>query len=171
MVRAMKNIQYAEPARPISLTTLELSRTVANTHPDTILAVGSTIRHPRCLARPSAAWRPPSVRLPGTAHLPELRATLSRQRVGNRVKARVRGYGESRTPAYVVVLRFSDPTGAPVSSLLAEAWMRALVFDSDIEAIHQLANQNAPTFTWLVDGHYRPVHSPASLFEGLDAAA
>lgn len=167
----MKNIRYDIATLNAGTSPQQLSTVLAHTHPDTVLNIGSIIRHPRSLARPSAAWRPPSTRLPGTTQVPELHATIIRHRVGNKVKARVRRYGESRIPSYVVILRISDPTGAPVSAQVAEAWMRALVLEDDIEAIHQLTNTTAPTFTWLVDGHYRPVHSPASLFEGLDAAA
>ena len=130
--------------------------------PDTLAAVASIMRHPRSLARPLATWRPPSITLPGTDPLV---LTLSRMRVGDAVRDRVQRSGETRTPAYLITVRITDPSGHRVPRATAEAWVRALVACGQINAVHHLTDEAAPTFCWLVDGHFTPVISPASLFQ------
>lgn len=91
--------------------------------------------------------------------------------MGERAKARVLGYGEKRVPSYLVTVRITDPTGRPVAPSLAEAWVRALVPEELVSAVHEISSSSAATFVWLVDSTYTPVHSPLSLFEGFSQAA
>ncbi|WIM69458.1 hypothetical protein [Corynebacterium suedekumii] len=137
----------------------------------TLADVASIMHHPRSLARPMPNWRPPSKRLPGVLGAGPLTAAVTRHRVGEQVKARIRGYGEDRQPAYLVTVRVTDPAGGPVDPDLAEGWVRALVDDAVVDAVHEVTVGHAPTFVWLVDSHYQPVHSPASLFTGFAQAA
>ena len=95
---------------------------------------------------------------------------LTRHRVSERVKARVHGFGEEREPAYLLTVRITDSRG-PVDPVRAEGWVRALVENSLIDAVHEVPSGRAATFVWLVDAAYHPVHSPASLFAGFSAAA
>lgn len=132
----------------------------------TIRDLHSILHHPRSLARSSANWRPPGKALPGGP----LTMTLTRHRVGERAKARVLGFGESGTPAYLITVRITDQRGA-VDPVAAEGWVRALVDDSLIDAVHEVPSGNAATFVWLVDARFTPLHSPASLFTGHPQAA
>ncbi|WP_156227590.1 hypothetical protein [Corynebacterium comes] len=136
----------------------------------TLRDLHSMIHHPRSLARPQANWRPPSKALPGGS----LTMTLTRHRVGERVKARVLGFasgsGEDRAPAYLITVRITDQHGA-VDPVTAEGWVRALIDDALIDAVHEVSSGHAATFVWLVDAHFVPVHSPASLFFGFSQAA
>ena len=138
------------------------------TFPEITATVNSMMRHPRSLARPVPTWRPPSTRLPGDE---PLTLTLSRMRVGDAVREIVRGTGETRAPAYLVTVRITAPSGRRVPRTAAEAWVRALLADDHITAVHQLTDEPAPTFCWLVDAHFTPVRSPASLFQQPSAAA
>ena len=131
----------------------------------TLSDIHSILHHPRSLARPVATWRPPSKQLPDG-----LTITLTRHRVGERVKARVLGFGEEREPAYLLTVRITDPRGA-VDPVRAEGWVRALVENSLVDAVHEVPSGRAATFVWLSDAAYRPVHSPAALFAGFSAAA
>ena len=73
-------------------------------------------------------------------------------------------------PAYLIELRITDPSGLPVDRRVAEAWVRALVPDEAIEAVHELPATRAANYVWLVDGQFNPIESPSSMFEGLVAA-
>lgn len=159
--RPRGNRQTSEPVTPDYLRAR---------HPELLEALGSILRHPRSLARPLSSWRPPTKTLPPTPGGPELTVALSRHRVGPRVKARIRGWGEKRTPAYLVSARITEPTGAAPSQQVAEAWIRALVGDGVDEAVHEIASRTAITYVWVTDAAYRPISSPASLFAGLFAA-
>lgn len=136
----------------------------------TLRDLRSVLHHPRSLARPQADWRPPGKALPGGS----LTMTLTRHRVGERARARVIGFvsgsGDERRPAYLVTVRVTDARGA-VDPVAAEGWVRALVDDSLIDAVHEVPSGNAATFVWLVDAHFVPVHSPASLFADFAQAA
>ena len=132
---------------------------------DTLRDIHSILHHPRSLARPTATWRPPGKTLPDG-----LRVTVTRHRVGERVKARVLGFGEDREPAYLVTLRITDARGA-VDPVRAEGWVRALVENALVDAVHEIFSGSAATYVWLVDAAHHPVHSPASLFAGFSAAA
>jgi len=132
----------------------------------TIRDLHSIIHHPRSLARPTANWRPPGKALPGGS----LTMALTRHRVGERAKARVLGFGEPREPAYLITVRITDQRG-PVDPVAAEGWVRALVDEALIDAVHEVPSGNAATFVWLVDGRFVPLHSPASLFAGFAQAA
>lgn len=160
---------------PSTLSTGELTADILYHHHETLRSIESIIRHPRSLARPTPQWRPPSKVLPpveiyGGEALP-LTLTITRHRVGERAKARVLGYGEKRVPSYLVTVRITDPTGHPVAPSLAEAWVRALVPEELVSAVHEISSSSAATFVWLVDSTYTPVHSPLSLFEGFSQAA
>lgn len=138
-------------------------------------SITSILRHPRSLARPLASWRPPQIKLPALPnqehHVPGLSLVITRHRVGPRAKARLRGFGEHRDPAYLVTFRFTDPKGAEVDPQLAEAWVRALTREACKGSIHEISNQPTPTYRWLVDGHYVPLSAPASLFAETTKAA
>ncbi|APT93738.1 hypothetical protein CPHO_07770 [Corynebacterium phocae] len=135
-------------------------------HRRILATLDTAVRHPRSLARPGGAWRPPKQMLSKT-----LCATVTRYRVGPVVRARIRGFGQTRVPTYLVSLRITDTRGHVVEQATAESWVRALFREKDIRAVHQLTEETAATFVWLVDHHFQPVLSPASLFEDFYAAA
>lgn len=139
-------------------------------HTETLANLTTMIHHPRSLSRPHAAWRPPSLRLPRVAGHPPLTVSVARHRVGPRARARILGYGQDRTPVYLVSLRVTDPLGGHVDTRLSEGWIRALLGDSAAGAVHELRG-SATTYVWLVDSGYRPVPSPASLFADFSDAA
>lgn len=150
-----------------------LASRIVERHPEALGQMSMMLRHPRSLSRPSASWRPPSLKLPRIAGFPSLRASVTRMRVGPRAQARVLGYGQTRTPAFLLTVRITDPLGSPVSEAVSEAWIRALLGEARIEAVHELdgLDGSSPTFVWLADGSYRPIPSPASLFAGFSDAA
>lgn len=150
--------------------TRELAQQIRNTHASTLDRVEAVIHHPRSLARPNPAWRPPTKELPRVDDRPHLRAAITRRRVGPRAVARVKGYGESHVPAYLIEIRFTDANGVTVDRDAAEAWVRALVPSDMAGAVHEVYSPTGATFVWLVDGQFMPVYSPASMFEGLAAA-
>jgi len=158
----------ATPIRPA--TPLELADVISARHPRTAGTLQSIIRHPRSLARPGAAWRPPSHDLPRLGRDDDLTIAITRRRVGPRARARIKGYGETNVPAYLIELRFTDRSGAPADPTLTEAWVRALVPRDSIAAVHELPAARATSYVWLVDATYAPVLSPSSMFEGLTAA-
>lgn len=142
--------------------------------PVTLADIHSIIHHPRSLARPMASWRPPSKRIElidGNPGRRMLTVALSRHRVGARAKARIRGYANFSDAAYLVTTRITDPSGAPVAPEVAEGWVRAIVSEEHVGAVHELSQRPAPTFVWVVDGHFTPIPSPASLFDGSSEAA
>ncbi|WP_066527614.1 hypothetical protein [Corynebacterium bouchesdurhonense] len=101
---------------------------------------------------------------------PQLSAAVTRRRVGPRARARIRGYGETQVPAYLVELRITDTSGLPADRRYTEAWVRALVPEDAIDAVHELPAARAASYVWLVDGQFNPIASPPSMFEGLSAA-
>lgn len=149
----------------------DVAEKILFTHQGAVDAINSIIRHPRSLARPTGQWRPPKKDLPGVIDWGPLQIALTRHRVGPRAKARVRGYGELREPVYLISARITDPTGVDVPRAIAEGWIRALVDNHLVGAIHEISTGSAPTFVWMVDREYRPVHSPVSLFAGFSEAA
>lgn len=148
----------------------EFAAEISSRHPDTLSSLRSIIHHPRSLARPSAAWRPPVKALPRVAGTEELTVAVTRRRVGPRARARIRGYGEKHVPAYIIELRITDTSGLPADPRLTEAWVRALLPGEDAAAVHELPGARATSYVWLVDASYAPVMSPSSMFEGLSAA-
>lgn len=150
--------------------TRELANQIRANHTEALDRFEAVIHHPRSLARPTPAWRPPTRELPRTGHGPQLKAAVTRRRVGPRAQARVKGYGESHIPAYLIEIRFTDVSGITVDRDLAEAWVRALVPASLAGTVHEVYSPTGTTFVWLVDGTFTPVYSPASMFEGLAAA-
>lgn len=155
----------------VSLSAAEVATHIREHEAETLRAVDSVIHHPRSLARPMADWRPPSKQTPALFGGDPLMLTVTRHRVGPRTRARVRGFGETRDPAYLISVRVTDPRGRRVEPVIAEGWIRALVDESMVDTIHEISDGRTPTYLWLVDGHYRPVHSPASLFSGFAQAA
>lgn len=110
------------------------------------------------------------MKLPGIYRAPQLTLAMSRHRVGPRATARIRGYGETRKPAYLVSVRITNPTGTVTDRDLAETWIRALLPD-DIEGkVHEIDAHKAVTYVWIVDGVFNLLDSPASLFEEIAAA-
>ncbi|MDO5032006.1 hypothetical protein [Corynebacterium sp.] len=142
---------------------------------DCIEAIQGIIRHPRSLARPTSTWRPPLKKLPAVdidgLEPVGLNLTVARHRVGARAQARVLGFGEHRVPSYLITVRITDPAGQPVPPELAEGWVRALVPEHLVSAVHEITSSSASTFVWLVDSSYVPVHSPVSLFADYSQAA
>lgn len=150
--------------------TREIARTIRSNHADALERFEAVIHHPRSLARPNPTWRPPTRELPRVAGGPTLRAAITRRRVGPRAQARIKGFGESHVPAYLIEVRFTDASGYTVNREIAEAWVRALVPTDMISAVHEVYSPTGATFVWLVDGTFTPVYSPASMFEGIAAA-
>lgn len=147
-----------------------LAADITDRHPLALDDLRTIIHHPRSLARPSAAWRPPVKALPALPQGPRLTAAVTRRRVGPRARARLQGWGEKHVPAYLIQVRISDDSGAPVDRSLAEAWIRALVTSEFTASVHSLDAHRASTFVWLTDGAYRPIYSPPSMFDGMTAA-
>lgn len=142
------------------------SRHLAAVFPDSLAEITSLIRHPRSLARPLATWRPPGVPLPALPGQDPLHLTVSRHRVGTAARQVV------PDAAYLITLRITSPDGYLVPANLAEGWVRALLRERDISSVHELSDEPAPTFCWLVDARFTPEPSPARLFEiGADHAA
>ncbi|QPK79947.1 hypothetical protein G7Y31_04445 [Corynebacterium lizhenjunii] len=144
---------------------------IARTQRPTLQSAESILTHPRSLARPVPDWRPPTLRLPAVGEFPSLNLALTRYRVGPRVKARLRGYGEPRVPAFLVVARLSDPQGRTTDGRLTHAWVSCLVQPESSHVVHEITSSSSATFVWLVDRDYTPVASPLSLFEDFSAAA
>lgn len=175
-VSAMKTLPHSR--RPLTFrtetpTTADLAAHISQRHGLVIQKLATMLRHPRSLARPVATWRPVSIALPAVSGHRGLTATLTRHRVGPRAKARIRGYDGEREPAYVISLRITDPAGFAVDTTISDAWISALVGEEHIERIHEVSSgvDGHPTYVWLVDGHFLPVASPASLFAGFSHAA
>lgn len=154
---------------PVS-TPVALADEITRRFPTHLDALAAIMHHPRSLSRATAAWRPPSKTLPRFGGGGELTAAVTRRRVGPKAQARIRGYGETQVPAYLVELRLSDPSGLPADRRFTEAWVRALVPEDAISAVHELPSARAATYVWLVDGKFNPIASPSSMFEGLTAA-
>ncbi|WP_040421317.1 hypothetical protein [Corynebacterium timonense] len=150
--------------------TQHLIHTMSTAHATTLNALRSIIRHPRSLARPHASWRPPTTALPPVAGSERLTVSVTRRRVGPRARARIRGYGETHTPAYIIELRLTDASGLRADPHITEAWVRALVPADHIAAVHEIPGPRATSYVWLTDAAYTPVRSPSSMFEGLQAA-
>lgn len=134
-------------------------------------AVAMTIKHPRSLARSTAAWRPPTIRMTSIDGLCPINLTITRHRVGHLARARIRGYGETRTPAYMVMVRLTAQDGRAIADIEATTWMKALLPDTGEYSLHQVDGLGAPTFCWVVDQHFTPIESPASLFRAQKTAA
>ncbi|MEJ5928841.1 hypothetical protein WG915_09495 [Corynebacterium sp. H128] len=138
---------------------------------DSLDLIEMTIKHPRSLARETAAWRPPTLRMPPQFGLSPINVTITRRRVGHLARARIRGYGESRTPAYMLMLRLTATDGRVLEHGEAEAWLRAILPDAGTYSIHELSGLGAPTYCWIVDQHFTPIASPSSLFKTEKSAA
>ncbi|MCF4006917.1 hypothetical protein L1O03_06960 [Corynebacterium uropygiale] len=163
----MKNI-HASAISPIHPA--RLAEQIRAHATDELHRLHAIMRHPRSLARPLPSWRPPRIRLPLRPY-PELTATLTRYRVGPRTRALVSGGDDLRIPAYLISLRFSRADGGTVRPQLSEAWVRGMVGEHRADTVHVLDEDHAPTYCWLVDSEFRPLRSPASLFEGVAEAA
>ena len=133
--------------------------------------IQSMMRHPRSLARAIPTWRPPSIPLPSLPGEDPLALTLSRHRAGPAARQIIREFGEQREPAYLITIRITSPEGFKVSTRLAEGWIRAILSTAHSGTVHQLTDEPAPTFCWLVDAHFDPVRSPSFLFEYSKSAA
>lgn len=169
--RATHELDAHKPgAHKLLPTSVAIAAEIADLYPETVDRLDSVIHHPRSLARPTAAWRPPSKALPRIGSGPQLSAAITRRRVGPKAQARIRGYGEEQVPAYVIEMRIADTSGIPADRRYTEAWVRALVPEESIHAVHEIGSGRAATYVWLVDGTYTPVPSPSSLFEGMVAA-
>lgn len=149
----------------------DIAADIARRHGDVIDRVQGIMHHPRSLARPVPSWRPPGLTLPAVKGSRALALSLTRHRVGPRAKARVRGFGETRTPAYLITVRLTDPAGGIMNREAAEGWIRSFVAAEDAGSIHEISNGRAMTYVWLVDRFFQPVPSPASMFTGLSNAA
>lgn len=166
--------------KPLAATSLRASHASANPSAaisahshmeDAQDSFRSTMRHPRSLARGIPRWRPPHVRLPLTPGGPELAVTITRHRAGDRVRDAVRSFGESRLPAYLVTIRFSDPTGRPVSTAHADSWVERFTHNAPDHSVRELRGETSPTYCWLVDSSFDPIASPDSLFKEVGYAA
>lgn len=144
---------------------------IRRSHPETLAAIHSTIRHPRSLARSLPSWRPPSINVVSTLGENELNVTVTRHRVGPRARNLLQSYGVQKSPAYLVQIRITNPQGFLVSTEVAEGWIRAIIPPECIACVHELTDKSAPTFLWIVDGGFQPLPSPASIFQGESKAA
>lgn len=165
----MQSMFNSSTPTPIT-TPIALADDILSRYPDAVDALHAIMHHPRSLSRPTATWRPPVKTLPRVGNGEQLTAAVTRRRVGPRARARIRGYGQSQVPAYLIELRIADPSGLPVDRRLAEGWVRALVPEDAVEAVHELPAARAANYVWLVDGQFNPIESPSSMFEGLVAA-
>lgn len=152
-------------------TSAEAYTLIRQRHSEVVNALNMVIHHPRSLARPTPTWRPPSKTLPALPGTGRLTAAITRHRVGPRVRARMHGFDPTAQPAYLVSVRITSPTGEPISPHIVEGWMRNLVGEGNAQCVHAFNEHNSPTFLWMVDGQYKPIHSPASLFENSSKAA
>lgn len=134
-------------------------------HRDALDTVAMTIRHPRSLARGTASWRPPTIGMAPEPGQPALNITITRHRVGATARARIRGYGETRTPAYLVTLRLTSPDVRRISHHEADTWITAILPDTGTYNVHRIDGLGAPTYCWIIDQHFQPLESPASLFQ------
>ena len=161
------------PARSASASAVsasDLSAEILRRFPAAAEALQAIAHHPRSLARPVATWRPPTKTLPRFNGGPQLTAAITRRRVGPRARARIQGYGQSQVPAYLIEVRVTDAAGVPVDARLAEAWVRTMVPAESAGSIHELSGGRSVSYVWLVDGHFNPIESPSSMFQGLTAA-
>ncbi|MFV8380845.1 hypothetical protein [Corynebacterium hindlerae] len=133
--------------------------------------VAMTMSHPRSLARETPTWRPPTIRMNPEFGLSSINFTISRRRVGQLARARIRGYGETRTAAYLMTVRLTASDGRQLCHTEAESWIRALLPDAGQYTVHRMAGAGAPTYCWVVDQHFQPIESPASLFHPATSAA
>ncbi|AZA11185.1 hypothetical protein [Corynebacterium gerontici] len=158
--------------KPQPIAHPDLPALLRSKQPQTLAKITSVLRHPRSLARPNPTWRPPtlSIPFPSGDGLDQVNLTITRRRVGPNAQARIKGFGEQRRPAYVISLRFSHPEATVAPPEVAEAWIRALM-GVDVDCVHVLEDEYAPTFLWMVDAQYQPLHSPASLFANFAQAA
>lgn len=143
---------------PVTISPTTYASHLAAVFPGPLAEVTSLIRHPRSLARPLATWRPPGAALPPLPGRDPLKLTVTRHRVGTAARRFV------PEAAYLVTLRITSPEGYLVPANLAEGWVRALLEGQDITSVHELSDEPAPTFCWLVDARFTPLPSPASLF-------
>ncbi|WP_342319523.1 hypothetical protein [Corynebacterium mayonis] len=154
----------------ITPTSTDLTEHITARYPTTVAALRSIIRHPRSLARATAAWRPPLKTLPRIGHGEELTVAVIRRRVGPRARARIQGFGEENVPAYLIELRITSRTGLSADPVITEAWIRALLPGKQVAAVHEISSPRAINYVWLADFSYTPVKSPPSLFEGITPA-
>lgn len=149
----------------------DIAADITRCHGDVIDRVHAIFHHPRSLARPLPTWRPPGITLPAVSGCSPLRLTVTRHRVGPRAKARVRGFGETREPAYLITARLADPSGGILNADATEGWICSFIGGEDADAVHEFSTERAASYVWLVDRNFRPVHSPISMFTGLSNAA
>ena len=100
-----------------------------------------------------------------------MKATLQRYLVGDAVRARLIAEGVHRSPAYLVTLRLTTPTGARIEPALAEAWAAAIAGPGSGDCVFELTDEPAPTFCWLVERSFLPIPAPDQLFDGHPYAA
>lgn len=145
--------------------------TVRNRFAPQLAVVHSMMRHPRSLARPSATWRPPSAAIPELGRYPRMKVTLQRYLVGEPVRTRLLAEGIARSPAYLVTLRLTSPTGERIEPALAEAWATAIAGPDSGDCVLELTGEPAPTFCWLVERSFLPIPAPDRIFDGHPYAA
>ena len=134
----------------------DIAADITRRHGDVIDRVHAIFHHPRSLARPLPTWRPPGITLPAVSGCSPLR---------------VRGFGETREPAYLITARLADPSGGILNAVATEGWIRSFIGGEDADAVHEFSTERAASYVWLVDRNFRPVHSPISMFTGLSNAA
>lgn len=88
----------------------------------------------------------------------------------DRERARLRSYGQTQVPAYLVDLHLTNASGQPPDCRVTEAWARALVPDDAIEAVHEVPSLRAVSYVWLADSDFNPVAAPVAMFANLPAA-
>ena len=153
-------------------TARSIATAVRSQHVDPLCDLWSIIKHPRSLARPNADWRPPIKQLPSINELDSkpwskgLQVSITRHRVGPTIRHQLHVFNEAtqRQAAYVVTLKIYSPTTKGVPQYVTEGWVRALVGEKFIDCVHEFGRYSAPTYVWVVDSRFRPIHSPASLF-------
>lgn len=164
------SFSHTVPNEP-SAKAAEIAAALAYYHHETVSSISAIIHHPRSLARPTPTWRPPIQQLPPTPNGGDYSMSITRHRVGARVKARIRGFGESRIPAYLITIRITGNFGQVVDPATSEGWIRTLIPAEEAGAVHEISRGPNATYVWLVDSAFEPVHSPESLFAGFQQAA
>ncbi|MFC5937961.1 hypothetical protein ACFPVT_00885 [Corynebacterium choanae] len=147
----------------------QLAGKITATAATTLRNVASLIAHPRSLARPDPAWRPPSIGLPAIASAPALQVCVTRYRLSTKDRDELQAFGYHG--AYVVIIRITNRQGLPVPQAVSDAWMTAIAQHPPAGTVHQLIDEVQPTYAMVVGARFQPVPSPASLYGWTTQAA
>ncbi len=178
MINASFQHAFFHP-HPLEHNARSTANIIRTEHVDDLLDIWSIIKHPRSLTRPESHWRPPTKRLPTITQIPatntdQFSAVISRHRVGPKIQHQLHVFNEAteRQAAYVITFRITHTDGiGQIPHYLAEGWVRALVGEKSIDCVHEIRYPSTSAYIWVVDGSFRPIHSPASLFKAKPQSA